>query len=163
MKESAIILDAVYKRIYNEDIKANSFQDRLMAQKTAYILREIGMNIGDYGYRWYKHGPYSQTVQDDILFLTSKFYEVREEVERIEFTEAGENFINRFKEILGACSSYNIPSWLEAVASVHYLQKYMVSVPTKEKVISKLQELKPHLNNFLANQKAYETVKKYMI
>lgn len=162
MRESAVVFEAAYRQLFDCDISCYTFNDRLQAQKTAYILQAIGFNLGDYGYRWYKHGPYSQAVQDDLFFITNNLPVVKAEASQLEFTEVGYELLDQFQTIADERQDYDVPQWLEAVASIHYLQKYKVSAPNREKVITELERLKPHLNNNHENLRAWQTVQTHM-
>jgi len=156
MQESAIILEAVYNNIFNKDANFSTFTDRLQVQKTVYLLQEMGLNIGDYGYRWYKHGPYSQKVQDDTFFISNNLPLVRVEASKLRFNETAIEIMEKFKRFFAYEREYNDSEWLEAIASIHYLLNYKMSLPDYEKVITKLKELKPYLNNESANKRAWE-------
>ena len=54
----------VYKKVFGESFSYGRFEDRLKMQKMVYLLQEEGVNIGHYGFEWYKHGPYSQVLLD---------------------------------------------------------------------------------------------------
>lgn len=34
----------------------------------------MGVPVGDYGFRWYLHGPYSQSLQDDMHYEDGRSY-----------------------------------------------------------------------------------------
>ena len=65
------LLKPVFKSIFNKEFNASEFEDRLEMQKAVYLLQNMGISVGDYRFLWYKHGPYSQTLQNDILNLQS--------------------------------------------------------------------------------------------
>ena len=65
------LLKPVFKSIFDRDFQPNVFEDRLEMQKTVYLLQNMGISVGDYKFMWYKHGPYSQILQNDILNLQS--------------------------------------------------------------------------------------------
>ena len=56
----------VYKMLYGRNFHYGNFDQRLEMQKAVYLLQDMGVPIGDYGFRWYQHGPYSQNLQDDM-------------------------------------------------------------------------------------------------
>ena len=58
----------VYKMLYGRNFHYVNFDQRLEMQKAVYLLQDMGVPIGDYGFRWYQHGPYSQNLQDDMYY-----------------------------------------------------------------------------------------------
>ena len=63
------LLKPVFKSIFDRDFRPDVFEDRMEMQKAVYLLQNMGISVGDYRFMWYKHGPYSQTLQNDILNL----------------------------------------------------------------------------------------------
>ena len=55
---SNIYIAPVYKEIYGKEFTA-SFDHRMEMQKAVYLLTEMGVPVGNYGFYWYLHGPYS--------------------------------------------------------------------------------------------------------
>ena len=66
------LLKPVYQEVYGDRFNASLFESRMEMQKAIYILQEAGIKVGDYDFLWYKHGPYSQGLQDDILCLRDR-------------------------------------------------------------------------------------------
>ncbi len=158
--ESAVLLEAVYKKIYGKDLNFFDFDDRLQIQKTTYLLQELGLHIGEYGFRWYKRGPYSQAVHDDAFFVSSKIEYIKKEAEKVQFGERAAKIVEKIKSVIAANPApYSLPLWLEAVASIHYLKKYEKIGDDKvvlEKLASEKQHLKDDASNRLALQIANE-------
>ena len=75
------LLKSVFENIFERPFKAREFSDRLELQKVVYLLQNMGISVGDYRFIWYKHGPYSQTLQNDILSKTTEYVD-----EKIEFS-----------------------------------------------------------------------------
>ena len=65
------LLKPVFKEVFERDFDPHQFADRLEMQKMIYLLHNKGISVGNYSFLWYKHGPYSQTLQNDILKLNS--------------------------------------------------------------------------------------------
>ena len=68
-----VLLAPIYKDVYGEQFSSGNFSDRMKMQKLIYLLQEAGISIGDYNFHWYKHGPYSQQLQNDILVTNGNF------------------------------------------------------------------------------------------
>jgi uncharacterized protein YwgA len=69
-------LGGILKRIgnYNPEMFESSFNDRLIFQKTIYLLQAFGLYLGYY-FSWYIHGPYSTTLTRDGFALIDKYSE----------------------------------------------------------------------------------------
>ena len=45
----------VYKILYGRNFSYSDFDQRMEMQKAVYLLQDMGVPIGDYGFRWYLH------------------------------------------------------------------------------------------------------------
>lgn len=150
------VLQGVYNEVFGRSMDYNSFDDRLNIQKTIYILQKMGLDFNEYGYSWYKHGPYSQSVQDDAyqtLHINSNDY-------TFEFTEVAKNSLSLLKSFIERNpGAYSNSAWLEAIASLHYLRTYFFPGDNDITLVENLKERKPHLNDEASNLLAIELVK----
>lgn len=147
------LLLPIYERIFNKSFSYGNFEDRLQMQKMVYLLQEEGVNIGHYGFDWYKHGPYSQVLLDDM------YMEDRTITNFVNYTSDVEKRIDCLKSIFGDENNYGMKNWTECLASIHFLRKkIMGSNATKEDVLQELKNRKPHLDNDDLNNKAYEYI-----
>ena len=154
MSEAAVI-HAVFNEVFGRPTDFSSFNDRLEAQKIVYLLDELGVTCGDYPFKWYKHGPYSQRLQNTIL-------EKYDKTEQIAFSPAGNSALAKIKQMISVPhSEYTDSQWLEAIGSIQYLQKYLYSTSTRDTILRRLNELKPHLNNQKLNSSAYSLLEQY--
>lgn len=145
----------IYQKLYDEKFDDSNFEDRLKMQKAIYLLQEMGVPVGDYGFRWYKHGPYSQALLDDMYASRDK------DDDEIKFSPDTEDCMIRLKYILGSeeASEYGVKNWAECLASIHYLKsKVLSSSKSTDEVIRELVERKGHLNKEHLNRKAYEYI-----
>ncbi len=145
---SNIYIAPVYKAIYGKDFE-RTFDHRMEMQKAIYLLTEMGVPVGNYGFYWYLHGPYSQTLQNDILALPIKGQP------EISFSEDSRKAINKLKSILLKKTDYSPSQWAECLASMQYIK--MMILPqsaTKDQIVEELEKRKPHLNNDSLNHEA---------
>lgn len=146
----------VYKKVFGQSFSYSRFDDRLQMQKMVYLLQEEGVNIGHYGFDWYKHGPYSQVLLDDM------YIEDGNECIKLNYTSHVESCIERLKEIFNDCEAqktYGMKNWTECLASIHFLKnKEMGSNASEYDIISELKKRKPHLNDDILNRKAYTLI-----
>lgn len=147
------IITAVFDNVFGRTTRFTEFEDRLEIQKIVYILNELGVSCGDYSFRWYKHGPYSQLLQNTLL------RDDCEDISQVEFSDAGEKALTKVKEMIKVDhDGYDDSEWLEALGSLLYLRKR--SNESKETVIEDLESRKEHLKNRGLNSKAYDVLQK---
>lgn len=143
------VLKPIYKEIFNHEFDKSSFDDRLEMQKIVYLLGDLGISVGDYSFTWYKHGPYSQVLQNDILCDSN--------IEpQITFSTESEKIVNKLKEVLFSAEiSYGISEWSECLGSLHYIKENILpSNASDEMALKELILRKPHLNNEKDNETA---------
>lgn len=145
------LLKPVYEQVYDEKFNASSFEKRMEMQKAIYILQEAGIRVGDYDFLWYKHGPYCQSLQDDILGLKETPYIV------IKYSEDAKEVIERIKSVINMDVAYSRSAWVECLASLQYLRANVFSLnASKEAIVKDLMVRKPHLNNMAENLMALD-------
>jgi uncharacterized protein YwgA len=146
-----IVLKACYNYIFEEDFDYCDFDKRLNLQKSLYLLQNMGLNVGGYGFYWYKHGPYSQALQEDAYKTLDL-----EVPKGLKFTDAAQKLTKKLKYYIEEKpDGYTISEWLEAIASVHYL----LDEYSDDEVLDVLEDRKPHLINRKSNKKALKIAK----
>ena len=144
-----------YKEIYHETFSYDSFENRMKMQKAIYLLQEIGAPVGDYAFFWYKHGPYSQDLQDAMYVVGDK----ETTTVSVTFSPDMNLAVQRVSELLNRKVSYSSGHWAECLASLHYLQTNIFSASVRpEEIVDELQKRKPHLNNRTLNLEALRLV-----
>lgn len=149
------LLKPVFKSIFDREFQYEKFEDRLKMQKVIYLLQNMGISVGDYNFMWYKHGPYSQDLQNDILNLK------RTEDVKVKFSSDAEKEIKALKEvILNNGSSYDQSQWVECLGSLQYIKENLLPSSVGDKdIIKELENRKPHLNEESGNQIALQALK----
>ena len=145
----------VYKRIYGSDFDYGKFEQRLEMQKAVYLLQDMGVPVGNYGFRWYQHGPYSQSLQDDM------FYESRRKCKNIMISKEYVESIEQLRKLIieNMPGEYSRSFWVECMASIHYLKDNVLHFgATDEEVVEELERRKPHLSNHEINLSACRLV-----
>ena len=144
----------LYKKIFDEDFNYGDFGKRMKMQKCIYLLEQYGINVGEYDFTWYKHGPYSQRLQDDMYVENNK-----PSVE-LSYSDFASSVIERIKSMVKKSRShdfdYTEEQWMECLASVHYLNRLFCG--NKQRAIIELVNRKSHLNNNGLNREAYDLV-----
>lgn len=145
----------VYKALYDRNFNYDHFDQRLEMQKAVYLLQDMGVPVGDYGFRWYQHGPYSQNLQDDMYYANKHPYT------EVQFSREHAKRIDQLRSVIhdNSRGEYSICHWVECLASLHYLrQNVMAFSATKADVVLELERRKPHLSNHKTNNDAYDLV-----
>lgn len=145
----------VYKLLYERDFSYSDFDQRMEMQKAVYLLQDMGVPIGDYGFRWYLHGPYSQSLQDDM------HYESGRPVTTLTLSKEYSENISRLHDVIHSKErmNYSVSSWVECLASLHYLRENLLCFDASEEdVVHELEKRKPHLKEHRTNISAYRLV-----
>lgn len=150
------LLKPVFKSIFGREFDPDKFEDRLEMQKAVYLLQNMGISVGDYGFMWYKHGPYSQTLQNDILTLQTS-----EDV-NVNFSNDAIKAIDELKNAVQIQNKdYQEYEWLECLGSLHYIKEsLMPSSADENTLIHELQTRKEHLNKEKDNRLALQILNK---
>ena len=149
----------VFNEIYGENFSYSNFDQRIEMQKAVYLLQEMGVPVGDYGFRWYLHGPYSQSLLDDM------HYEDGRSCTKLTLSKEYADSIKRLHELVTSVKrgTYSISKWVECLASLHYLRKnVLVFNASDNDVVKELEKRKPHLNNHPVNMAAYKLVEELL-
>jgi len=113
----------------------NSFNKRMISQKSMYILQEMGLGT-NYNFNWYLYGVYSQELADDLFSMNS--------LEVSGLSESQKEIISKFEEL--SRDNLENPSFFELVSSTIYLVRINPFM-NKEEIFGKIIEFKPHLED----------------
>ena len=142
----------LYHRLFGKKFDYSDFDMRLQMQKAVYLLQNMGVDLGDYGFRWYYHGPYSQDLQDDM-------YEAMKEPPTGEEVLARfDQRIERLKKLIDADErgAYTLPQWMECLASLHYLRNNIMDYDADmDQTLDELERVKENLGNRDINASAF--------
>lgn len=146
------IIVPLYQKVYNEKFEYDTFAKRMKMQKCIYLAEQYGLNVGGYDFSWYKHGPYSQRLQDDM------FIESRHSFPELQYSEYALHVIARLTKMVNMAKQegffYSEDQWMECLASIHYLNRLYKS--SEQESLAELQRRKPHLCNSELNKLAYD-------
>lgn len=125
-------------------------------QMVIYLLQEMGAPIGDYSFFWYKHGLYSQDLQDTMCAIKNV-----SDGNIVKFSMDMEKDITRIEKALAETGLYSQSQWTECMASIYYLQKYILPFGTiDEQICEELRNRKSYLNDDYENRRALKTARK---
>ncbi len=153
------LLKPVFRSIFDRDFQPDQFEDRLEMQKAVYLLQNMGISVGDYRFMWYKHGPYSQTLQNDILSLQ------RVDDINIDFSADAKREIETLKNVIFKKGlEYSESQWVECLGSLHYIKENLLPSSVGDEVIlNELKKKKPHLCNNKDEKIALQTLKELAV
>ena len=153
-------LGPIYKMLFDKDFKYNNFEQRLEMQKAIYLLQDMGVPVGNYGFRWYYYGPYSQALQDDMYFESSR------RSEEITLSKEYMEDVLKLKQVIesGYNGKYSVTKWIECIASMHYLRENMMDFNTgEEDVVKELENRKDYLSDRDTNRTAYKLMESLFV
>lgn len=148
-------LFTIYEDLYGEPFSYADFSNRLKMQKAIYLLQEMGVPVGDYRFSWYKHGPYSQALLDDMYRVdkpSNTSLKLSSDTKRavLELKEALE---------LPENTKYSQKDWAECLGSLHYLKEHIFSHSfNDENLLEELKKRKPHLSDNKSNKEALKRI-----
>lgn len=147
----------LYKKVYGENFDYGDFGKRMKMQKCIYLIEQLGLNVGGYDFSWYKHGPYSQRLQDD-MYIASGLPSAE-----LQYSDFAISVLDKVKSIVekSRVSGFNYTEehWMECLASIHYLNRMFQG--DREKTLSELSNRKPHLNDTNLNNVAYDLINSF--
>ena len=147
-------ISPLYMKVYGEDFDYSDFGKRMKMQKCIYLIEQLGLNVGGYDFSWYKHGPYSQRLQDDMYIANGL------PSTELQYSDFAISVLDKVKSMAERAHisgfGYTEEHWMECLASIHYLNRMLRG--DREKTLSELSNRKPHLNNINLNNEAYDLV-----
>lgn len=124
----------VLKNIGNFDM--SKFEGRLILQKTVYVLKSFGVDLG-YGYGWFLHGTYSPKLAQMGLKLENKMDNIPDI--KVKFTDdVIQKKYNDFVDFVR--DKKDDVCLLEICASICYLNKMKF---TKAEILNVVENKKP--------------------
>ena len=143
-------LKAVYERVYGSSFSYGDFENRKKLQKAVYLLENMGVTVGDYSFSWDTYGPYSLSLDCQASQLSEG------NAPEFSFSKFAEDRFKRLKDITERSTKYDLSSWMECVASLHYLKNVLRF--KENDVISELVRRKPYLSDDQSNRAALAIV-----
>jgi uncharacterized protein YwgA len=132
----------LYKVAEEFSLTRGSTEERLILQKTIYLLQAYGFKLG-YGFSWYRYGPYSQDlVFDAHSVLGSEENTYKSAASTWEFSDNCLQKFNEFKKIFG--DTLTSAKMLELVASVDFVCKTWYPNAKRENISGSLKKHKTH-------------------
>ena len=136
------------------------------AQKMCFLLQLIDLDIGEFGYSWNYHGPFSPGLLAALRSLDAReeaakeYYKSDSNIKELLLEEEIESIHLLMKKIALQDHSEDISKWMELLGSIAYLSN---SVLPGEDFIKENEELKRRKSMFeddTINICAWDTLKK---
>ena len=96
-----------------------SFDERLSVQKSIYLAQASGVDLGHY-FNWYLRGPYAPSLTQDV-FDAVQNYDMAAMSQGWILDEKTRSKLSKLRQGFEPPESLSKPSWLELLASVHFL------------------------------------------
>jgi uncharacterized protein YwgA len=100
--------------------KIDTFEDRLILQKSVYLAQAIGVHLGYY-YQWYLHGPYCPSLTRDEYAIDGELKKGIDESKGWVLDDVSQQLLKRLKELITGSEEKDRSRKLELLASVHFL------------------------------------------
>ena len=160
---------AAYKYFYGVQYQTNSGQNNtgmhVAAQKMCYLLKVIGVDIGDYEYAWNKKGPFSPGLLallrsvDRNEELVNAFYAQLGKEEDVLKTKAKK--IAQLRDRLDIIKHKNAyVAWVEILGSLAYISRTVLPGKGFKEVNERFVREKEAYNNKRQNLEAWRLLKK---
>jgi uncharacterized protein YwgA len=141
--EKTLILSRVLKSIGFDQVDMDNFDNRLKYQKLIYLTQNFGLSLG-YGYSWYVKGPYSPELTKTLFTITPESLADSDNF-RFQNDDVVIGKIREIKTILD--NKIQDPFFLEILASIVYIKKYLQSEISPENLRVELLKRKPKMQD----------------
>ncbi len=143
-------------------LNVDTFDDRLILQKTVYLLQAAGVHLG-YRFRWYLRGPYSPDMTAAAFGISEEGESARSELVRWKLDSDSASRVRNLKPLLHVDGEQKakLARRLELLASVLFLIKTEQTKANDFEATSKI--LKSNGKQFDASEvrNAVSELKKY--
>ncbi len=123
----------------DQQVKVDTFEDRLILQKTVYLADAAGVHLG-YFFRWYLRGPYCPDVADDGFAVALDVAWKLDDSNRWNLDDVSCKRLAKLRPLLTCEDRAKLALRLELLASVHYLiERKQVKDTSVETITRKLR------------------------
>jgi len=100
--------------------KLDTFEDRLILQKTVYLAQACGVHLGYY-FHWYLRGPYSPQLTDDAFAVRPEISAGIEDWKTWKLDARSAARLARLRDLFSDRDRPRLAQRLELLGSVHFL------------------------------------------
>ncbi len=139
MDNKQIAIKLIYDNLGLE-FEMNTFQDRLILQKTIYLVQTLGVNLG-YHYSWYLKGPYSTSLASDGFTIRDELNTGSDELKSWKLDDTISSKLESVRNWCDEGDKELLAKKLELYASVHFLvDKKQMDQNDVDQLVSTLHE-----------------------
>jgi len=122
-----VVLAKLMKDLYGDRFLAEfdqKYDNRLIGQKTVYLLQKVFGFPFAYGFNWYISGPYCSAVAGELYAICGDSASV-EQAASIRIKGKFQERLNTFKELVSEHRRVGLSEadWLELLAAIDFLSK----------------------------------------
>lgn len=148
-----------FTEVTGQRFRPDNLDDKIIAQKIVFLLKELGIQIGNYQFDWGTYGPFSQSLHNDINELSNddvvKCYDYA--LDFNERTQQRLHFLHDMflgKPHLANCKNYSDREWMETIGSCVFVKNYEYPSLSFDDIIENVRARKSYLNDTQANSQA---------
>lgn len=102
-------------------VQMGTFENRLVLQKAVYLAEAAGVALG-YHFRWYLRGPYCPLLASDGFSVETETARCEKEAQRWTLDAVSRKNLKQLRRTIDLKpDDMVLSSWLELLASVHFL------------------------------------------
>ncbi|MBE7683257.1 hypothetical protein [Paenibacillus sp. P13VS] len=122
--KNLIAYSKVHEYILGDLPKTDTYDDRIISQKVAFLVQDVGIYLGEMDFFWHKRGPYSRSLAAALRFFNKNQEMFEESCENVRLNEYVIPKLDHLKNIINSRPS-SCPKlyWLEICASLKYISK----------------------------------------
>ena len=117
------------------NLKLETKEDRIIMQKTFFLLEEFGCKLG-YGFSWFANGPHSQSLNHDSIHVCMMKENYELTTKDYTFSKESEDMFKLFSEWFG--TEVIDAKMLQLVASLRFIRTRWNEQMTKEEAHASL-------------------------
>jgi hypothetical protein len=148
------------EQLHQEDVT----RVHINAQKMCYLLKKVGIDVGNYGYSWNFHGPFSPGLLVLLHSLDSQEEDVQYYCDNPEhpatFSDDEQEKVTSLIQNLHLAEHENDrSSWMELLGSLVFLSHSVLPGEDFANVVQELKSRKPQFSNDNENREAWDVLK----
>lgn len=131
------------------EFQMNTFVDRLILQKSVYLIQSSGINLG-YFFSWYLRGPYNSNLATDGFSIQDELATGCDESKKWKLDESISGKLSSIRDLFQAEGGNKelLANNLELFASVHFLIKRKnIDSNDTNKLVSTLAKYNKHFDH----------------
>lgn len=149
-----IYIFSAFAQTFGHKFDRTSVQDRKLMQNMVFLISEMGSHLGDYGFHFGKHGPFSANLATDMIDLDDPN-------KTINFSSDTMKAINKTIELCNSAEKHGIDKakWIDIVSSAAFIEKYIVpSSSGLDDKTATFKAMRPDVSESIELAKAFKAV-----